>query len=176
VSHVAASSGDPAGALLDLYDSALPEVYGYLLARCSRAATAEDLTSETFVAAVESLRTSPPPILTVAWLIGIARHKLVDHWRRAQREERKLAAVAGEQSDTEDPWPALIDVERTRALLRRLAPQHRAALTLRYLDGLSVPEVAAHLDRTVHATEALLVRARGALRRLYDEEGRDDVD
>ena len=48
----------------------------------------------------------------------------------------------------------------------------RAALTLRYLDGLPVPEVARHLDRTVHATEALLVRARAAFRRIYEgEEG-----
>lgn len=46
------------------------------------------------------------------------------------------------------------------------------ALTLRYLDGLPVPEVARYLDRTVHATEALLVRARAAFRRIYEgEEG-----
>ena len=47
---------------------------------------------------------------------------------------------------------------------------HRAALTLRYLDGLPVPEVANHLGRTVHATEALLVRARTAFRHAYGEE------
>ena len=46
------------------------------------------------------------------------------------------------------------------------------ALTLRYLDGLPVPEVAAHLGRSVHATETLLVRARAALRRVYEEEDR----
>jgi DNA-directed RNA polymerase specialized sigma24 family protein len=28
--------------------------------------------------------------MTVAWLIGVARHKLVDHWRRLEREERAL--------------------------------------------------------------------------------------
>jgi RNA polymerase sigma-70 factor (ECF subfamily) len=33
-----------------------------------------------------------------------------------------------------------------------------------------VPEVARHLDRTVHATEALLVRARAAFRRIYEAE------
>jgi RNA polymerase sigma-70 factor (ECF subfamily) len=61
-----------------------------------------------------------------------------------------------------------------RAVLDHLATQHRAALTLRYLDDLSVPEVAAHLSRTVHATEALLVRARSAFRRAYvEEDGRD---
>jgi RNA polymerase sigma-70 factor (ECF subfamily) len=40
-------------------------------------------------------------------------------------------------------------------------------LTLRYLDGLPVAEVAEHLGRGLHATEALLQRARAALRRIY---------
>jgi RNA polymerase sigma-70 factor (ECF subfamily) len=172
----AAPHADPAAALLDLYDHAVPEVYGYLLARCGRAALAEDLTSETFLAALESVRKAAPPVLTIGWLIAIARHKLIDHWRRTAREERKLAAVAGTQDDVDDPWPRHLDVVRTRALLGRLGAHHRAALTLRYLDGLSVPEVADHLERTLHATEALLVRARAALRRLYDEEGSDDGD
>ena len=60
-------------------------------------------------------------------------------------------------------------------MLDELGAHHRAALTLRYLDGLSVPEVADHLGRTVHATEALLVRARNAFRALYPEGGTDDA-
>lgn len=62
---------------------------------------------------------------------------------------------------------------RARQTLDRLGAHHRAALTLRYLDDLPVPEVAALLERTVHATEALLVRARAAFRRAYGEEGED---
>ncbi|MDQ6911220.1 MAG: RNA polymerase subunit sigma-24, partial [Actinomycetota bacterium] len=50
---------------------------------------------------------------------------------------------------------------------------YRAALTLRYLDDLPVPRVAALLDRSVHATEAMLVRARAAFRRAYGEEEHD---
>ena len=38
---------DPGAALIALYDVPLPHVYGYLLARCGRAALAEDLTAET---------------------------------------------------------------------------------------------------------------------------------
>ena len=53
-------------------------------------------------------------------------------------------------------------------MLAHLAPQHRAALTLRYLDGLSVPEAAGVLDRGVAATEALLVRARREFRHVYE--------
>ncbi len=69
----------------------------------------------------------------------------------------------------DDPWETAIDRIRAREVLGRLGPHHRAALTLRYLDGLPVPEVASHLDRTVHATEALLVRARAAFRAIYEE-------
>jgi RNA polymerase sigma-70 factor (ECF subfamily) len=71
----------------------------------------------------------------------------------------------------DDPWEAHLDALRAREVLERLGPHHRAALVLRYLDGLPVPEVAAHLDRTLHATEALLVRARSAFRRTYEEDG-----
>ncbi len=161
--------------LLAIYDDALPSVYGYLLPRCGRAALAEDLTAETFLAAVDALRRRAAPPLSVGWLVGIARHKLVDHWRRVGREERGLRAVAGDEPDADDPWDATLDSLRARVVLAGLAPQHRAALTLRYLDDLPVPEVADLLGRTVHATEALLVRARAAFRRAYTDQEPDDA-
>jgi RNA polymerase sigma-70 factor, ECF subfamily len=162
---------DPALGLLELYDDALPHVYGYLLARCGDAGLAEDLTAESFLAAVHAARKPGAPDPSVPWLIGVARHKLADHWRRAERERRGLRLLDTEPP-VDDPWEAAIDRIRAREALGRLGPHHRAALTLRYLDGLPVPEVASHLDRTVHATEALLVRARAAFRQVYEgEEG-----
>jgi RNA polymerase sigma-70 factor (ECF subfamily) len=140
-----------------------------LLPRCGSVALAEDLTAESFMAAVAASRRHPPPHVTVAWLIGIARHKLVDHWRRAEREQRGLAAVEQEQPVGEDPWGELLDAQAAHVALLQLSLPQRTALTLRYLDGLSVPEVAVHLERSVHATETLLVRARSALRRVYRE-------
>ncbi len=110
--------------------------------------------------------------VTTAWLIGIARHKLVDHWRRLEREQRRLTAVADESTTSDiddDPWDAQLDALAARDTLEQLGAHHRSALTLRYLDGLSVPEVAAVLDRTVHATEALLMRAKRAFRDVYEE-------
>lgn len=173
MSEAAAQVNSSAGGLLELYDRALGDVYGYLVARCGDPATAEDLTSETFMAAVDAVNRGTAD-LNVAWLIGIARHKLLDHWRRAARDERRLAAIAGALDESDDPWDDHIDVLRTRDLLDRLGAHHRSALALRYLDGLPVPEVARHLERTVDATEALLVRARRALRAVY--EGSDDGD
>ena len=163
---------DPALGLLQLYDDALPHVYGYLLARCGDSALAEDLTAESFLAAVHAVRKPDAPDPSIPWLIGVARHKLADHWRRAEREQRGLRLLDGEPACVEDQWVAAVDRIRAREVLSRLGAHHRAALTLRYLDGLPVPEVARFLDRTVHATEALLVRARAAFRRVYEgEEG-----
>lgn len=158
---------DPALGLLELYEEALPHVYGYLLARCRDAALAEDLTAETFLAAVASVRAPDAAAPSVPWLIGVARHKLADHWRRVAREERGLRRLDGEPEPVTDPWETTLDAIRARAVLDRLGAHHRSALTLRYLDGLPVPEVARVLGRTVHATEALLVRARAAFRREY---------
>lgn len=155
-----------------LYDEALPHVYGYLLSRCGAQPLAEDLTAETILAAVDAARRVDPPRMDTAWLIGVARHKLVDHWRRAAREERVLRAI-GESPVVDDPWDEQLDAMQARATLDRLGPQHRAVLTLRYLDDLPVPQIAALLGRTLHATEALLVRARAAFRRAYDEAGRE---
>jgi RNA polymerase sigma-70 factor (ECF subfamily) len=149
----------------------VPVLGRYLVSRCSQRALAEDLTSETFLAAA---RQRPAGAVSVAWLVGVARHKLADHWRREAREQRLLRAVEAVPPGTEDPWESHLDMLGARQALSEVAPQHRAALTLRYLDGLSVPEVAEVLGRTLGATEALLVRARRDLRRAYLQGGARD--
>jgi len=161
---------DRALELLQLYDEALPHVYGYLLARCGNVGLAEDLTAESFLAAVDAVRRPGASGPSIPWLIGVARHKLADHWRQVEREQRGLRLLDGEPDPVDDPWETAVDRIRAHEVLDQLGAHHRAALTLRYLDGLPVPEVARHLDRTVHATEALLVRARAAFRRIYDSE------
>jgi RNA polymerase sigma-70 factor, ECF subfamily len=164
-------NGEPSrqgAGLLEVYDRALPQVYGYLLSRCGERSVAEDLTSETFLAAA---RQPSREAVSIGWLIGVARHKLVDHWRRLAREERLLRAVTITVDDRDDPWDTEVEVLAAREALARLAPQHRAALTLRYLDGLTVPEAAQVLGRTIAATEALLGRARRELRRACEEGG-----
>ena len=170
-----ATSPAAAADLLALYDRGLPQVYGYLYARCGRVALAEDLTAETWLAAADAARRPDPPELSMAWIIGVARHKLADHWRRQAREERHLASVAaGAAPEAEDDWDARLDVAAARRVLGRLGAHHRAALTLRYLDDLPVAEVAGILDRSLHATEALLVRARTAFRTAYEQQEATD--
>ncbi|MGH1490975.1 MAG: RNA polymerase sigma factor [Acidimicrobiales bacterium] len=161
--------------LLELYDDALPQIHGYLMRRCRSRLVAEDLTAEVFMAAVAGIKSAKVETVTVAWLIGIARHKLVDHWRRQEREQRRLESIAGELTDPPDGWESVIDSRLSHEILAGLATQHRAALTLRYLDGLPVAQVATHLERTVQATEALLTRSKAAFRQAYSRQGGSDV-
>lgn len=169
----ASGSVDHAGDLLALYDAAAPEVFGYLAARCGNRAVAEDLTADTFLAAVGQVRKGIVDQVTTAWLIGIARHKLIDHWRRATR--RPVTAPLPDDSgdlprptNGEDVWEAVLDRALVQAVMDELGPHHRSALVLRYIDGLPVPQVADVLGRTVEATETLLVRARRRFRAVYE--------
>ncbi len=135
------TSGSPATTgttLLALYDDAVPHVYGYLLARCGGRALAEDLTSETFLAAVEAARR---PIvngvvaapMTIPWLIGIAQHKLADHWRREVRERKRHDAIAVDlgYEPLDDPWYTELDRMLAHATLQELNQVHHEVLHLR---------------------------------------------
>ena len=167
------TSDGPVQRVSDIFDDALGEVYGYLARRCGSTDLAHELTATTFTTATAAAARGTVDEVTVAWLITIARNLLVDHWRREAVAKRALE-LAEERELLADPWIEVIDAERCRALLAELRPEHRTALSLRYLDDLPVSEVASLMDRSVRATESLLVRARGALRRRYEDTGGDD--
>lgn len=155
------------------YERSLPRVYAFLASRCGGpGALAEELTQQTFVEAVRRRDSFDGRSDVVTWLCAIGRHKLADHLRRLEREERRRLRIVGEASPAEEepePWQ---DVERRQvieAALARLPAFQRAALVFRYLDGLSVGEVADALGRSESATESLLARARESFERSYRE-------
>src|SRR4051794_17594247 len=159
-------------AFVAAYRTTLPEVFAYLArATAGDRALAEDLTSETYFIALGAWQDGNADAVAVPWLIGVARHKLVDRFRRADREQRKLALVhAAEPSEYADRDElAAVDRDALLGAIRRLPPLQRAAIALRYLDDLPVRDVADALDRTVAATDSLLRRARAELRTLLEE-------
>jgi RNA polymerase sigma-70 factor (ECF subfamily) len=147
------------------YELALPRVYGYLLHRCGSSATAEDLTQETFLAAVVEVRKERQVEEPFAWIMGIARHKLLDYYRR---QDRARSQVASKLPDV--PVERSVDGDgRAITALASVPRDQRIALVLRHVDGLSVPEVAAALGRSVEAAESLLARGRVRFRQAYME-------
>ena len=151
------------------YAEALPVVYGYLLNRCGGSAhVAEDLTQETFVAAVAELHKGRRVDVPVAWVLGIARHKLLDHYRRQARAAR-TRTPAGVELD-ELPVESGEAARRAVAALAQVPAAQRAALVLTHLDGFSAAEAAQALGRSVEAVESLLARGRASFRRAYEGE------
>ena len=139
---------------VDVYKRTVIDVYSYLASRVGDRETAEELTQDVFL--VGARHVAAGDVVDVAWLIGVARHKLVDHWRAQARADRNLAlANRAEHTHPVGEW-APIDPGLAGAVPAGLSPTYRAALVLRHVDGLSVAAVADHLGRTVQATDQVL--------------------
>lgn len=173
-------TGDPAilideQAFRTWYERSLPMVYGYLFHRCGRdPELAEELTQQAFVEAVRSSGRFRGQSDATTWVIGIARHKLVDHFRRAERDTRRLATLSARQLGDggraeSSPPTAPDDIDDA---LAALPPLQRAALVLHYMDQLSVREVAHAIGKTEAATTSLLARGRESFRQAYPEADR----
>jgi RNA polymerase sigma-70 factor, ECF subfamily len=158
-------------AFREWYDAALPAVFRYLYHRCGRdRELAEELTQQTFVAAVRGHSTFAGGD-AVAWLVGIARHRLVDHFRAIERRERGLRRLWFERPPVTWIGEPEVDDALMSAVVDLPAAQ-RAAVVLRYLDDLPVRDIARLLGRSEGAVESLLSRGRDALRRSYPEADR----
>jgi RNA polymerase sigma-70 factor, ECF subfamily len=143
------------------YRAHLPEVYGYLHRLCAGdVELAEDLTQDTWMQLADALRRGRDECADIRWLMTVARSRFLDHARRRQRSLRRLSLVASTAVEHLDP-PSAADVLDG---LDDLEPMHRLVLMLRYVEDLSVPEVAATIGRNLTATKSLLGRARNELR------------
>lgn len=142
----------------DVYRSNVDEVYRYVHQRCRDHALTEDVIQETFFQAMDSGR--EPSSITVAWLITVARNRLFDILRRQIRYEEKLTLLASSWPETIDSDPA--EWLRVEQALEQVPVHYRLILTLHYVNGSTVPEIAKQLDRTVKSVEGILTRARRA--------------
>jgi RNA polymerase sigma factor (sigma-70 family) len=156
------------------YEDAVVRVYRYLYPRCGGdTGLAEEITQQTFISALEHRSSYEGRSSPVTWLCTIARNKLADHYRAIDRAERRhLRLLVREIPMTErETYSSIEDRQVLIDALRSLPALQRAAAVLCYVDGLSVREAAAILQRSESATESLLSRARQGLREVL----RDDV-
>jgi RNA polymerase sigma-70 factor (ECF subfamily) len=157
------------------YQTALPRIYGYLYHRCGLVSVAEDLTQDTFLVAVAEINAGNAAVVSLPWLLGVARHKLIARFRTQAREERKLSLVwRADKADATRTGEEPLNKENALAALAGLSAPQRQALVLRYFDDQSVPEVARIIGKSIHATESLLARGRRAFRARYEELPADD--
>ncbi len=168
----AAATGGPE-AVRWLLDEVAPVAYGYLYARVGGdQAVAEDLLQETLLEAVRGAGSFRGESALSTWMCAIARRRLARFYESERRQEaaqRSLRVVDGEASA---PVDALVERqdEVVRAL-RRLPALQRQVLVLKYVDGLSVQDIALELDRSQVQVQSLLQRGREGLRRQLGGSG-----
>ncbi|MFF3288424.1 ECF subfamily RNA polymerase sigma factor, BldN family [Streptomyces sp. NPDC003023] len=160
-----------------LYDQYSDTVYRYIYYRVGGKATAEDLTSETFLRALRRISTFTWQGRDFgAWLVTIARNLVADHFKSSRF---RLEVTTGEMLDANEversPEDSVLESLSNAALLeavRRLNPQQQECVTLRFLQGLSVAETARAMGKNEGAIKTLQYRAVRTLARLLPDDAR----
>jgi RNA polymerase sigma-70 factor, ECF subfamily len=160
-----AAQGDHAAFTL-LYQRTVKPVYAYCYSQVGTIEDAQDLTTQTFMAAWEQMARYRGEGTVAAWLMGIAYHKVRD-WQRKQRFMAPLATV----ESLPDPAPlpdALVFQQWQRVALEQalqsLTPERAQAIALRFFGELSHAEVAAVMDKQEAAVKMLVHRGLQELR------------
>lgn len=166
------------GAFDSWYRRTVPRVYSYLLSRCGNdPALAEELTQQTFIAAIDRRSRFDGRSDAVTWLCGIARHKLADHFRVVEREERRRMRLEVREIRLAHEPAHAADIDDRAAIAEALASlpaAQRAVLVFVVLDDLPVAEAGRLMGRSAGATQSLLHRARDSFRRAYRGATDDD--
>ena len=166
----AKTAAPTADALVRRYREA---VFAYAARRVAGFAEAEDVTAETFAAALAFLHRCPATPAEVgdgpdpvrAWLLGIARRKVAAVCRKRARRRETPLDVSAPDAPNARPEPSLLRGEASEAIRRivdGLKPDQREVLLLKYVEELSLMEIGQVLGRSPQAVSSLLQRARAA--------------
>lgn len=158
--------------LVALFDSCYPRLARYAYSRTSDRAEAEDIASDVFVRALESIDSYQERGFPMeAWLFRIAHNLVVDRLRRAGRFERVEEPTEELPGVPDSPDPARIAEEHlmiadVRAAMGSLTQQQRDVVSLRFFAGLDSREVAAVLKKSDGSVREMQRAALEKLRAL----------
>ncbi|GAB3545998.1 RNA polymerase sigma-70 factor (ECF subfamily) [Actinopolyspora lacussalsi] len=181
-SHVRAAQDGDNQAFGRLYDQYAHLVYRYVLLRVSDHCLAEDITSETFARALRRIASvSYQGRDVAAWFITIAKNLLLDHIKSSRNKLEVPLADPSEansggtpQQPTGPEQHVLAEAAHHELMdcVRRLNPDQRECIRLRFLLGLSVTETAGVMNRNEGAVKALQHRAIRRLAQLLPDDPR----
>jgi RNA polymerase sigma-70 factor (ECF subfamily) len=163
---IAAQSGDST-AFGSLYERYIRQIYRYFSFRTDRRETAEDLTSQTFIKALEYLKSFKPDKGSwSSWLYRIAHNNLVDHLRKTRGTEdielvwETLAAPGSTDTQVE----ARIQLEKASKIIEVLPKETRDIIIMRVWDQLSYAEIASIVGKSEAACKMTASRGFKTLR------------
>lgn len=179
VALVTAMLGGDERAMEEFADAYFPSLYRFALGRLGgNTDLARDLVQSTVVKALSKLATFRGEASLSTWLCACCRNEIAMHFRREKRfpwmveldaegGEEVAAPLAGGGPEPEARLVQREEARQVHATLDGLPPRYARALEWKYLERLSVEEIAARLALGVKAAESLLSRARSAFRGGY---------
>jgi RNA polymerase sigma-70 factor (ECF subfamily) len=171
---VAARQREPA-AVTRLYTAYAPSLHRFFMAEVRNHQEAQDLTGSVFVSVIEALPGFRGPVEALGgWLFRIARNDLYDFRRKQARspgtapldDHLDEAAHAAGADDPEELAIERLEGARVMAALQQLSQDQREVLLLRMAAGLTAPEVAAALHKSIGAVKSLQFRGLASLARV----------
>jgi RNA polymerase sigma-70 factor (ECF subfamily) len=158
-------------ALGELYDRYEAKIFNYIYRRTGDEALAEDFTSQVFLKMLESIRDQKAWHSSFSgWLYRIAHNLVIDHYRRKGRQGAMdiddATPMPSQDAALEVKVEQSLDAERLRSAIRRLTEDQAEVVSLRFLEGYSISEVAAMMNRSEGSVKALQYRAVATLRSL----------
>ncbi|MDM9385398.1 sigma-70 family RNA polymerase sigma factor [Chlorogloeopsis sp. ULAP01] len=149
-----------------LYRRHVTDIYRYLLVQVGRVHDAEDLTTQTFEAALQHIASYQEIGKFRSWLLGIARRKAADYFR--QRRATLPLEFAKHIPHPDTPLEECIDqqlrLELVASLLHFLTPERSEELALRLFGRLTIAEVAHVMGKSEAAVKMLVHRAMSNLK------------
>ena len=157
-----------------LYERYVLKVFRHAYYLTNDTHTAEDITAQTFLNALEAIhRYEDRGVSLLAWLLRIAYNLTINHKKVRQNGATTLPEWVQEEGTEfipEASCEAKSDGERVWAGVRRLRGDQRQVIVMRFLDGLSYPDIAKVLGKSIGAVRVIQYRALHSLRRKLDDE------
>lgn len=150
-------------ALTVIYNTYIKSIYRYLYSRVGNAPDAEDLTAQTFLAALEFLPRYQHRNTFTAWIFQIARNKAMDYFRSNRHVQAEIKESLPDPTQSDILETVIVGESRARlnSSIQLLNEDERELIRLRYTAELSYVEIAQLLGRKEDAV-------RKALRRILD--------
>jgi len=155
-----------AEAFAELYRRHVTHVYRYHIAHTGNTKDAEDLTSQTFMAALEGIRSFRGNSSFAAWIMGIASKKRLMFFRSSKPQVPLDAALhyPSPSLPTDKAAAQRLRLESVARALRQISPERAEAISLAYFGGLSNSEVSRVLNKSEAAVKMLVSRGLQDLR------------
>jgi RNA polymerase sigma-70 factor (ECF subfamily) len=163
LAHLARTDAD---AFAELYRRHVTSVYRYHMAHTGNVKDAEDLTSQTFMAALEGIRSYRGAGSFRAWIMGIASRKRALFYRRSRPEVPLEAAhhVPASSLPTDKAAARRLQIDQVHQALKQISPERAEALILCFFGGLKPAEAGQILKKSESAVKMLISRGLHDLR------------